>query len=330
MGGYDAALFDLDGVVYLGPVAVPGAVEGIAELRGRGARLGYVTNNAARTPEAVAGHLRELGIELDDDDVVTSSQAGAHALAQRFGCGAKVLVVGGEGVVAALEEEGLVPVATADDDPVAVMQGWSPDLTWNQLNEAAIAIQRGAHWLATNTDATRPTDRGIVPGNGAAVDAVRTAVAVEPEVVGKPFRPLIDEVVRRLGCRRPIFVGDRMDTDISGATEAGLDSLWVLSGAHGPVDLLAADARSRPTHIGADLSALGQPARSVELADNRARCGMMEVTVDDGRLVITEPPTDRAQSVDALWALAQLAWRARDSGHDLDPEPSLKVLEALR
>ena len=146
----------------------------------------------------------------------------------RFGPGAKVLAVGGAGVWDALAEEGLVGVRSAEDQPVAVMQGWGAELTWDHLNEAAIAIHRGAHWVATNTDPTRPTDRGIVPGNGAAVAAVRMAVNTEPEVAGKPYRPLLDETVQRLGATRPIFVGDRLDTDIAGANAAGLDSLLVL------------------------------------------------------------------------------------------------------
>jgi glycerol 3-phosphatase-2 len=218
--GYDAALFDLDGVVYLGPVAVAGAAEGIAALRERGTRIGFVTNNAARPPDAVAAHLVELGIPATGADVVTSAQAGAHLVLNRFGVAARVLVVGGEGVAAALAEVGLRAVWSADDEPVAVLQGYGFELTWQQLNEAAIAIHRGAHWVATNTDPTRPTDRGLVPGNGAAVAAVGMAVAGTPEVAGKPYRPLLDDTVARLGATRPIFVGDRLDTDIAGAGNA--------------------------------------------------------------------------------------------------------------
>ena len=173
---YDAALFDLDGVVYLGPVAVAGAAEGIAALRARGTRLGFVTNNAARPPAVVAAHLVELGIAASAEDVVTSAQAGADLVRDRFGAGVKVLIVGGDGVADAVAEAGLIGVWSADDAPVAVLQGYGFDLTWQQLNEAAIAIQRGAHWVATNTDPTRPTERGLVPGNGAAVAAVAMAV----------------------------------------------------------------------------------------------------------------------------------------------------------
>lgn len=326
---YDAALFDLDGVVYLGPTAVPGAAEAISRLRQRGAKLGFVTNNAARAPSVVAEHLRALGIAVNESDVVTSAQAGAHLLLDRFGAGAKVLVVGGDGITAALNELGLVGVHSADDDPVAVIQGFSFDLTWDQLNEAAIAIQRGAHWLATNTDSTRPTDRGIVPGNGAAVDAVRTAVAVDPEVAGKPFRPLMEETMTRLAASRPIFIGDRIDTDIAGAAVVGIDSLFVLSGSHGARELLAAGRDARPTHIGFDLSALLGPERLITRVVNRAICGEMSAVATDSSICLETTPQDVEASVDALWAIASLTWEARDRSRLLDPSAALTALKAL-
>ena len=327
--GYDAALFDLDGVVYLGPVAVPGAADGIARLRQLGARVGFVTNNAARPPRAVAEHLRQLGIEAGAADVVTSAQAAAHLLVARFGAGAQILVVGGEGAWEALAEVGLVGVGTADDHPVGIIQGFGFDLTWQQLNEAAIAIHAGAHWVATNIDMTRPTDRGVVPGNGAAVAAVRAAVSVDPEVAGKPFRPLVDETVQRLGAARPIFVGDRLDTDIAGAVTAGLDSLLVLTGAHGPAELLAARPGARPTHVGFDLRALLEPARVCEIRPGEVRCGAQSVIVDSGRMEAGTRPRSLPEAVDALWAAAQLAWQAADHRRAVDPAPVLNTLAPI-
>ena len=241
---YDGVLFDLDGVVYLGPVAVPGAPPAIAGLRERDVPVGFVTNNAARTPEAVATHLTELGIPATRADVVTSAQAGAQLLAHDLPAGARVLVVGGEGVRQALTEAGLTGVDTAEDEPVAVLQGYGVELTWQHLIEASVAIHHGARWVATNDDPTRPTDRGLVPGNGAAVAAVRMAVPVDPEIAGKPYRPLLDETVARLGAERPIFVGDRLDTDIAGAVNAGLDGLLVLTGSHGAADGRLAHGRT--------------------------------------------------------------------------------------
>jgi glycerol-1-phosphatase len=327
---YDAALFDLDGVIYLGPEPVPGAPEGIARLRARGTKFGFVTNNAARTPAAVAEHLRDLGIQAVADDVVTSGQAGAHLLLNRFGPGAKVLVVGGGGIWAALAEVGLTGVRSADDNPVAVIQGYGFDLSWGQLNEAAIAIQRGAHWLATNTDPTRPTDRGIVPGNGAAVAAVRMAVDVEPEVAGKPYRPLVDETISRIGATHPIFVGDRLDTDIAGANVAGLDSLLVLTGAHGAAELLAADPASRPTFLGWDITALLSPPLKSASHDRQARCGEMTAVSSGSVLSLRGQPGSRQEAVEGLWAAAQLAWQAADTGHPLDFSRTLEQLSALR
>ena len=326
---YDAALFDLDGVVYLGPVAVAGAAEGVRSLRERGTRVGFVTNNAARPPAAVAEHLDEIGIAATADDVVTSAQAGAELLAQRFAAGSAVLAVGGRGVWEALEEVGLIGVGSADDQPVAVLQGFGFDLTWAQLNEAAIAIHRGAHWVATNIDPTRPTDRGIVPGNGAAVDAVRQAVPVDPEVAGKPYRPLMDVTVARLGAERPIFVGDRLDTDIAGAVTAGLDSMLVLTGAHGAADLVAAAPGSRPTHLGYDLRDLLRPVRECTERPGEADCGAQTAVVDSGRITLNESPQDRSSAVDALWATATLAWRAADLGRLVDAAPAVRVITAV-
>ena len=323
---YDAALFDLDGVVYLGPVAVAGAPEGISALRQRGTRIGFVTNNAARSPAVVADHLVELGIAAEPADVVTSAQAAAHLVRDRFGAGARVLVVGGDGVRDALTEVGLIGVDSADEDPAAVVQGFGFDLTWQQLNEAAIAIHRGAHWVATNIDATRPTDRGLVPGNGAAVAAVQMAVSSTPEVAGKPYRPLLDDTVARLGARRPIFVGDRLDTDIAGAVAAGLDSMLVLSGSHGAPELLAADSVSRPTHLGRDLRALLEPARIVIEADGGYRCGDVTARLVEGRIELEGAASD---VTDALWAAAHLAWSASDQGRPVDPAPVLAALAQL-
>jgi glycerol-1-phosphatase len=325
---YDAVLLDLDGVVYLGPVAVPGAPEAVDRLHQRGVKTGFVTNNAARPPAAVAEHLRELGIQAENADVVTSAQAAAHLLVDRFGKGARVLVVGGDGILAAMAERALTPVRSAEEDPVAVIQGWAVDLTWEQLNEAAIAIHRGAHWVATNTDPTRPTDRGLVPGNGAAVAAVRMAVDVQPQVAGKPYRPLLDETTTRLGAARPLFVGDRLDTDIAGARTAGMDSLLVLTGSHRGRDLLASGPDQRPTHLGRDLAALFEPPLLAVPEGKGVRCGAVQAYETKGKIIFDGAPAAGAH-VAALWAAAHLSWRALDAGRRLDVDPALADLGEL-
>lgn len=307
---YDCALFDLDGVLYLGPEVVAGAPEAIDGIRSRDVQIGFVTNNAARSPQAVAEHLTELGIPAQVEDVVTSSQAGARMLATQLEPGSKVLVVGTTALAHEVELVGLVPVWTADDEPAAVIQGYDPQMTWPRLDEACYAIQAGAKWFATNTDANRPTNRGRVPGAGAQVAAVASSVTGKPQVAGKPYRPLLDETISRLGAAHPIFVGDRIDTDIEGASAVGMDSLFVFTGTHGKHDLAKASVAGRPTHIGWGAGDLLLPAREVELSTDSAQCGDQVVEVRDGALRLGALPQDLPGQLDALWAALALAWRA--------------------
>ncbi|MBI4900475.1 MAG: HAD-IIA family hydrolase [Actinobacteria bacterium] len=255
----DAALFDLDGVIYIGDSAVPGVADTIAGLRERGVRVGFVTNNAARSPGEVAAHLQRLGVAATADDIVTSAQAVARLMAARFPEGSPVLVAGTPALAEEVRGVGLVPVESSGDGPVAVVVGFAPQLTWAQLNEACFAVQAGAAWYGCNPDRTRPQVEGQAIGLGAMLGAMRVTMPDrEPILAGKPLRPLLDETLRRLGATRPIFVGDRLDTDIEGAHVVGIDSLFVLSGSHGPEELLAARPEHRPTYIAADISGLLQ------------------------------------------------------------------------
>lgn len=327
---YEAALFDLDGVVYLGPEPVPGAAEGIDRLRERGVKVGFVTNNAARTPQAVADHLVELGVRAETSDVVTSSQAGARLLAEQLPAGAKVFIVGTEALADEVRNVGLEPVREWQPTPAAVIQGYDPALSFSVLNDAGWAIQRGALWVATNTDSNRPTDKGLVPGNGAAVDALRTAVAVDPLVAGKPFPPLMQETLRRLEIEDAIFVGDRLDTDVSGGVACGIDTLLVFTGAHGKTELVHAVPAERPTHIGHDLRALLADARTVSVEGEQTRCNDAVASVEDDRAVLTGGGDDADAQLDGLWALAHLAWARADAGEPLDCDDAQKALDKLR
>ena len=256
---YAAVVCDLDGVVYRGPTAVPHAVE---VLGGLDVPVLYATNNASRSPADVATHLRALGLACTPDAVATSSQAGAWLLADRLAEGSPVLAVGGAGVSAALAEAGLRPVLPADarHTPVeAVLQGYGPAVTATDLAEAAYAVEGGATWVATNTDGTLPTDRGVAPGNGSLVAAVERAVGHPPHLVaGKPAPPLYQLCAGRLELPvdRVLAVGDRLDTDIEGAVAAGMDSLLVLTGVDDLRACLAAPPQRRPTWVAPDLRAL--------------------------------------------------------------------------
>jgi len=316
--GFDGIVCDLDGVVYRGHEAVPHAVESLRSVLSAGVRIVYATNNASRTPAEVAAHLEALGLPGPASRVVTSAQAGARHLAQRCGLGSRVLAVGGPGVLLALEEAGLTAVsapATRPDEPVvAVLQGYGAQVDWTDLAEVAYAIQAGALWVATNVDSTLPTERGVAPGNGALVGAVRSAVSGDPVVVGKPYTPLYDLGLVALGTSidRTLAIGDRLDTDIMGAAAAGMASLFVFGGVHGWVDVAGADPSARPRYVATDLrslhSAYTEPVQDPEDV-SRWSCGEAYAWVSPpGDLVVSQAGGLNERLRAALRAL----WHARD------------------
>jgi len=306
---HDLVLLDLDGVVYIGREAVPGAADALDEARRRGTRLAFVTNNAARPPDDVARHLRSLGVVAKPTDVVTSAQAAARMVAARLPTESRVLALGGPGVARALEDEGLVAVFAAEDQPAAVVTGYGPDLTWRQIMRAAVLIQGGLPWVACNADWTIPTDYGVGPGHGVLVEMFRSFTGVEPEIAGKPRRPLIDETIRRVEGERPLMVGDRLDTDIEGALAAGIPSLLVLTGVTGLAELVAAPESVRPTYLSSTLDGLMQthpvPARE---ADGWRLAGWAAAVVDRQLVVRGEG------SVDDWWrVVVTTAWSSLDA-----------------
>ena len=307
---YDAALLDLDGVVYRGDALVPQAAAAIDAARAAGMRVAYITNNAARPPDEVAAQLRTLGIKAEPDDVVTSAQAAAHLVADRVPAGSAVLVVGGAGIVTALAERGLRPVRTLDDEPVAVIQGYAPDVDWRQLAEGSYAVHAGLLWVATNTDLTIPTARGIAPGNGTLVRAIQAATGQQPLVAGKPELPLHREAVARTGAQDPLVVGDRLDTDIEGAIKAGSPSLLVLTGVTYPAALLAAQPEQRPSYLAADLRGLVMAHPDVAGEGSGYRCAGWLARVRDGELTVD----GSGDPIDGLRALCAASWAADRPG----------------
>lgn len=304
---HDLAMLDLDGVVYIGGQAVPGAADHLERAREAGLRCAFITNNASRTPETVAEHLTELGVQAEASDVVTSAQAAARVLRDRLDDGAHVVVLGGEGLLAAVVAEGLAPV-DVEADADAVVTGYGPDVRWSAVMRVAVRIRDGLWWVASNTDATIPTPFGVAPGHGVLVDTLRRFAEVEPVVAGKPARPLLDETIRRVGGSRPLMVGDRLDTDIAGAHGAGIDSLLVLTGVTGLPELVAAAPTERPTYLGSDLSALLAPHRAPARQGDGWVLGGWTVTVEDGRPVCHGSGED-----DDWWrCVATAAWTHLD------------------
>ncbi|MDO3648281.1 HAD-IIA family hydrolase [Nocardia mangyaensis] len=254
---YEALLLDLDGTLYRGPAVIDGGPKALAPEGDSAQRLVYVTNNAARGPGAVAGHLAELGYPATAADVVTSAQAAARMLALRLAPGDRVLVVGTEDLVAEVEAVGLSPIRRfGDTPPAAVVQGHSPTTAWPDLAEAAYALRAGALWVAANTDRTLPNERGLAPGNGSMVAALRTASDREPLVAGKPYAPLMEDAIERARTRNALVVGDRLDTDVEGANGLGLDSLLVLTGVSTLDEVITAPDAQVPTYIATSLDAL--------------------------------------------------------------------------
>jgi glycerol-1-phosphatase len=250
---YDCLLVDLDGTVFRGAQPTEGAVQALDEVKSR--KL-YVTNNASRSADEVALHLRELGFTAAATDVVTSAQSAAKLLADQLAPESRVLIVGTDALANEIAAVGLRPVRRYDDEPVAVVQGLSTTIGWPDLAEAALAIRAGALWVAANVDPTLPTERGLLPGNGSFVAALRAATGAEPRVAGKPAPRLLQDAAARGDFRAPLVVGDRLDTDIEGANAADLPSLMVLTGVSTARDAVYAEPARRPTYIAHDLRSL--------------------------------------------------------------------------
>lgn len=311
LDGVDLVLADLDGVVYKGADPIPHAVDSLNRAA-ETIRIGYITNNASRTDASVAEHLSELGLRVTARDVVTSPQAAVRLLATQIPAGATVLVVGGEGLVDEVRKGGFGVTRSADDEPAAVIQGFSPDIGWTQLAEAAFALQGRSEsdrpWIATNTDWTIPVARGIAPGNGTLVSAVHTATGRLPLVAGKPEVAIFEEAVTRFHAEKPLFIGDRLDTDVLGANRAGIASALVLTGIDQAKQLIAADADARPTYILRDLRGLAEPYPETTVARNGAvTVAEATVTIDGNDVRILHEGNDE---LDLLRAACAAIWNS--------------------
>src|SRR5579864_5027383 len=285
---YDVLLFDLDGVVYIGGNAIPGAPEALQQAKRDGAHVAYVTNNASRTPAAVAALLDGMGAPVTEADVVTSAQAAARLLADRLPPKSKVLVIGATALRLAVRERGLVPVSTAAEQPLAVVQGFGPGIDYGRLAEGGLAVRAGALFVATNADTTIPHAHGTAPGNGSLLKVIETATGQAPVVAGKPEPPLHRESVIRTGARHPLVIGDRLDTDIEAAYNTGTDSLLVLTGVDNPRTVTLAPRHRRPSYIAANLGALLAPYPEVRTEEQAATCGEWTATAaGDGTLTLS-------------------------------------------
>lgn len=327
---HDLAMLDLDGVVYVSGDVVDHAAESIQAWRDAGRSLAFITNNASRPPQTVVDHLQRIGVAASLDDVVTSAQAVAALLREAFGPRARVAVLGGQGLLEAVMAEGLKPVGV-EDDAVAGVTGYGPDVVWSELMRFAVRVRDGLPWYASNTDLSIPTAYGMAPGHGVLVRMLQDFTGVDPAVAGKPEPPLLQQTMARVGGARPLMVGDRLDTDIAGGTRAGVASLLVLTGVTDLSALVAASQEERPTYIARDLRGLFEPQEAVAQDGATSSCGGWSARVDDGRLRI-----DGSGAVSSWWrAAAAAGWGWADehgappSVEDIDvPDASRDSLDA--
>ncbi|MBS1673115.1 MAG: HAD-IIA family hydrolase [Actinobacteria bacterium] len=304
----DVILSDLDGVVYRGAAPIPHAIAALNSAR-KSKTVGFLTNNASRLAADVAEQLVSMGLRADADDVVTSPQATLLLLSKVVEPGASLLAIGGPGLTVVLEGAGYRLVRTADENPDAVVQGFSPRVSWADLAEATYALASGIPWVATNLDAALPLERGLAPGNGALVAAVRAVVNREPLAAGKPETALFDAARERFLGSRWLFIGDRIDTDIRGAKRSGMSSALVFTGISRPQDAFAAPPDARPDFILRDLRDLTLPYPSTRLTRNDqflTSTVANSVVAAEGRRIRLVAPGDEPMNV--IRATAALVW----------------------
>jgi 4-nitrophenyl phosphatase len=230
-------IFDLDGTIYRGSQAVPGAAEFVGQLAAHGIKVLFVTNRSNRTPESVCTQLRSYGIACTAENILTSAQATARHL--RSG---SVFFIGEEGLERALLQAGL----TMDpQSPDYVVVGFDRAIDYTKLEKATRLIRAGARFIATNPDKAVNADGGISPGNGAIVAAIATASGVSPVVVGKPERAIIDIALERMGLspEHVILVGDNLETDIKAGINAGIRTILILTGVSTRKDVMVSSVK---------------------------------------------------------------------------------------
>lgn len=258
-----ALIFDLDGVIWRGHTPIAGAVESVARLRSAGKKCFYCTNNSSLSQPAFADRLRAIGIELGDEDVISSAWATAQFLAKEFPGGFSAFVVGSDDLKDTLRVIGAKVLSDDEADHATadcVVAGIDRQFTYDKLRRAQQQILRGARFIATNRDATFPVENGIVPGAGSIIAAIATASGAQPLTIGKPEPLMLQLCVEKFGLdpRRTVMVGDRLDTDIACAHRAGIPALLVTTGVTSRAGGEAATGEEKPDAIFDDLPAMCQ------------------------------------------------------------------------
>ncbi|SFC28846.1 4-nitrophenyl phosphatase [Bacillus sp. OV322] len=244
MKQYKGYLIDLDGTMYRGSEKIEEAGDFIDELIKRGIPYLFVTNNSSRTPEQVAGKLRDFSIPTEGDQVFTTSMATANYITEKKK-NASVYVIGEEGIKEALKEKGMT---FEDENPDFVVVGIDRDINYEKLAKACLAVRKGATFISTNGDIALPTERGLLPGNGSITAVITVSTGVQPIFIGKPESIIVEQALKVLGVPKEdtIMVGDNYDTDILAGINAGMDTLLVHTGV--TTRELLGGYKEMPTH----------------------------------------------------------------------------------
>lgn len=252
MSRVQALLLDMDGVLYKGDEILPGVLEGLAYFEQTGRSIVYVTNNATRTPAMFVDKLAAMGISAREEQVLTSAEATGGWMARNAPAGSRVQLIGQAGVWTAMLAHGFQPANTPQDADFVVV-GMDFHLDYRKCAEATLAIQAGARFIATNEDATFPSEEGEIPGAGSIVALLKTATGVQPEVIGKPYPGMFEEAMARLQLNAGacLMVGDRYETDIQGAQQLAMWTAGVCTGVTSHAEFLAQERP--PNFVFADM-----------------------------------------------------------------------------
>jgi len=263
----DALIIDMDGVLWEGSRPLPGLQTFFSTLRQQTIPFILATNNATLTQSQYVKKLQSMGVTVFDDEILTSSMATTHYLAQQ--CNpqeTRIFIIGEAGLQTPLLAEGF-QLLEMTEQPIEmpadyVVCGLDRELSWRKLAEASVHLNQGAQLIATNADTTLPTERGNLPGNGAILASLKASTQVLPKVIGKPQPIMYQQAIEKLGstAATTVAIGDRLDTDILGAVKANIRSIMVLTGISNRQDLASIDYQ--PTWIMPDIEAVSEALKN--------------------------------------------------------------------
>jgi 4-nitrophenyl phosphatase len=260
LSGITTFLFDLDGVLWRGDTPIEGAAQAVNKLREAGRKCLFCTNNSSRTTAFYVEKLKRSGLEVTEDDVLTSSWVTAHYLSGHFTGPFLAYVIGEEGIYSSLQKIGAHIVPESDLDGIesvdCVVVGIDREFNYQKLQHAQRLIQHGALFIATNRDGSYPVENGVAPGAGSIVAAVETASGITPVTVGKPRPVMVELAIQKFNLKpgEVALVGDRLDTDIACARRAGITAVCVLTGVTSQDKASRARGELRPHYIYANLT----------------------------------------------------------------------------